>query len=74
MLIATDLARIPSPLLRARLVSHLLDEPRTDDAALTAIIAGAVGELIAHGQSVSDIAAEIDLDEGRLRRLVTRAA
>ena len=72
MLIPADLRRIPSPLLRARLVSHLLDQPSPDTAELAAIIAGAIGELMADGQSVTDIASEIDLDERRVRRLVTR--
>lgn len=72
MLIPGDLARIPSPLLRARLLSHLLDEPRGDEAALGEMMAGALTQLIAAGCSVTEIAADLGLDERRVRRLVTR--
>lgn len=72
MLIPSDLRRIPSPLLRARLVGHLLDEPRPS-SELRDIMVQAVEELLRSGRSIGDIAEATAIDERVLRRLVTRA-
>lgn len=72
MLIPTDLRRIPSPMLRARLAAYVLDQPRPDTADCAAVMAEAVEELLRSGASVSDVAAVTGVAERRLRRLITK--
>lgn len=72
VLIPADLSRVASPMLRARLTAHLLDEPRPDRGEIQAIFDGAVDELLADGMSVAEIAAGACLEERELRRLLLR--
>lgn len=73
MLIPTDLRRIPSPLLRARLTIHLLDEPRRDGAVLEQIVLEALHELIGSGFTVDEIASGTFTEPADIRRLLLRA-
>lgn len=68
MLIPQDIARLQSPMLRARLTAHLLDEPRPDQAELQDIFDNALAELIAGGFTVTEIAAGTFLEEREIRR------
>jgi hypothetical protein len=72
MLNPTDLVRIPSPQLRARLAAHVVDVDRPDAQACVDVLTEAMIELIAAGASVSDISELTGLGEDRLRRLLTR--
>jgi hypothetical protein len=72
MLIPADLARIRSPLLRARLTLHLLDEPRPDHDELEALVRGALAELLDAGFTVTEIAAGTFTDEAQVRGLLLR--
>jgi hypothetical protein len=72
VLIPQDLSRLHSPMLRARLTAHLLDEPRPDREEIRAIFNAAVDELLADGLSVSDIAGGVFLEEREVRRLLLR--
>jgi hypothetical protein len=72
MLNPTDLGRIPSPLLRARLAAYVVDIGRPDADACADVLAGAVAELVAEGASVTDVAELTGIAERRLRRLLTR--
>ena len=68
MLIPQDIARIQSPMLRARLTAHLLDEPRPDQAQLQNIFDTALAELVAQGFTVTEIANGTFLEERDIRR------
>lgn len=68
MLIPQDITRLQSPMLRARLTAHLLDEPRPDQAALQRIFDDALAELLALGFTVTEIAAGTFLEERDVRR------
>lgn len=68
MLIPHDIERLASPMLRARLTAHLLDEPRPDQAQLQAIFDQALAELVESGFTVAEIAAGTFLDEREIRR------
>lgn len=73
MLVPDDLTRLRSPMLRARLTAHLLDEPRPDQAELQKIFGTAVAELLAAGFTVAEIAAGTFTEERDIRRhLLTR--
>lgn len=72
MLIPRDIVRLGSPMLRARLTAHLLDEPRPDQAELQAIFDGALAELLAAGFTVTEIAAGTFLEEREIRRRLMR--
>lgn len=74
MLIPQDIVRLRSPMLRARLTAHLLDEPRPDQAELQAIFDGALAELLAEGFTVAEIAAGTFLDERDIRRRLLRVS
>jgi hypothetical protein len=75
MLVPADLTRVRSPMLRARLTAHLLDEPRSDQAALQHIFDDALLELLGDGFTVAEIANATFLDEHEVRRrLLTRSA
>lgn len=68
VLIPYDIVRLKSPMLRARLTAHLLDEPGPDRAELQRIFDQAVDELLRDGFSVADIAAGTFLEEREVRR------
>lgn len=70
MLTPGDLRRLPSPLLRARLTAHLLDEDGPNRAEFEDIFRTAVGELMAAGFGVHEIASGTFMDETELRRWV----
>jgi hypothetical protein len=75
VLIPQDIARVASPMLRARLTAHLLDEPRADGQQLQQLFDDAVDELLGSGFSVTEIAAGTFLEERELRRrLLTRGS
>ncbi len=68
MLIPQDIARLHSPMLRARLTAHLLDEPRPDQEQLQRIFDQALIELLDTGFTVTEIAAGTFLEERDVRR------
>lgn len=74
MLIPKDLSRIQSPLLRARLTIHLLDEPREDGDELKEIVVDALDELVEAGFTVEEIASGTFSEESYIRRLLVRAS
>jgi hypothetical protein len=74
VLIPRDLRYVSSPLLRARLTIHLLDEPRPDSAELLEIVRSALRELSDNGFTVQEIAAGTFCEVGRIQRLLTYGA
>ena len=72
MLIPVDLRRIRSPLLRARLTLHLLDEPRPDHDELEELVRDALAELVGNGHTVTEIAAGTFASEAQIRSLLLR--
>jgi len=68
VLIPQDIARLESPMLRARLTAHLLDEPRPDQSQLQEIFDHTLAELIAAGFTVAEIATGTFLEEREIRR------
>jgi hypothetical protein len=72
VLIPADLRRVRSPLLRARLTLHLLDEPRPDHDQLVEIVRGALAELVDAGYTITEIAADTFTEEAQIRSLLLR--